>query len=170
MRGHLTGDPAVMARSGDFLVIYNRLNSDKLERVKESDVVPRLTRHHPFALYLFSDRDESDWRFINVKYEQEESRRRVLRRFTVGPDERAADRLRTVSEQLSHIAIADNEIDRLTPLEIQAGRTKPSTSRRSPRASTRSTTRSSTRSRRASRASIRTPNASGSSPSACSTG
>ena len=119
MRDHLADDPSVIARSGDFVVIYNRLNSNKLERGKERDVVARLTREYPFALYVFSDRDESDWRFINVKYEEDEARRRVLRRFTVGEDERAADRLRTVSEQLSNMAIGDDEIDRLTPLEIQ---------------------------------------------------
>ena len=119
MRDHLADDPTVIPWSGDFVVIYNRLNSNKLERGKERDVVARLTREYPFALYVFSDRDESDWRFFNVKYEEDEARRRVLRRFTVGEDERLADRLRTVSEQLSDIAIADDEIDRLTPLEIQ---------------------------------------------------
>lgn len=117
----LADDPCIIARHGEFQIIYSRLASPQLRRGTERAVVDRLLPQFRYALFVFSDFDASDWRFINVKYDDDRTRRRVLRRYTIGPDERFGDRLRTISERLSKVALEDDELARLAraPLEIQ---------------------------------------------------
>jgi len=117
----LADDPCIIARHGEFQIIYSRLASPQLRRGTERAVVDRLLPQFRYALFVFSDSDASDWRFINVKYDDDRTRRRVLRRYTIGPDERFGDRLRTISERLSKVALEDDELARLAraPLEIQ---------------------------------------------------
>lgn len=121
VRGALAGDPTVIARHGDFHIIYSKFAARQLERGKERQIVERLSRDHRYALFLFSNDDESDWHFVNIKYDDDATRRRVIRRFAVGPDERIGDRLYTVSQRLGKVALGDDELRRLerAPLEVQ---------------------------------------------------
>jgi len=121
VRRDLEDDPCIIARHGEFRIIYSRLASHQLRRGTERAVVERLHPQFRYALFVFSDSDASDWRFINVKYDDDRTRRRVLRRYTIGPDERFGNRLRTISERLALVALKDDELPRLAqaPLEIQ---------------------------------------------------
>lgn len=102
----LAEDPVLFATGGnDFHVIHARLNSDKLLMSMERPVVSRLLQNHPYALFVFSNAKQDRWHFVNVKYDDDVQRRRLLRRITVGPEDRPY--LRTASERLDKINLAD---------------------------------------------------------------
>jgi hypothetical protein len=110
----LADDPVLFAMAGnDFHVIYARLNSDKLLLSTERSVVSRLLQDHPYGLFVFSNAKQDRWHFVNVKYDDDAQRRRLFRRITVGAEER----LRTASERLDKINLADAQDH--TPIPVQ---------------------------------------------------
>ena len=118
----LAEDPLVLAGHGDFQVIYGRLHSTgRLHVTDERAIVNRLLRDHPYALFVFSDATQRDWHFVNARYDAAETtgreRRRILRRISVGPDER----LRTASERIAMLDVQAGQLAMLgrSPLEIQ---------------------------------------------------
>ena len=106
-------DPLLFATGGvhsDFHLIYTRLDSERLLLTAERPIISRLFDSYHRALFIFSNSDQTDWHFVNVK--QISQKHRLLRRITVSPTEK----LRTASER---IAMLDAEsLD--SPLEIQA--------------------------------------------------
>jgi hypothetical protein len=50
----LAEDPMLLARHEDFHIIYNHLNGP-LRLTPERNIVNRLLREHPYALFVFSD-------------------------------------------------------------------------------------------------------------------
>jgi hypothetical protein len=92
----LVSDPRLYGRAGDFYVIYAQLSTDKLKLTEERAVVPQLLKQYPYALFVFSDKGQKDFHFVNVKWESSQ-KRRLYRRITVGPQER----LRTAIERIS---------------------------------------------------------------------
>lgn len=118
----LAEDPLLFATGGpeeDFHVIYARLNSDRLLLTAERPVISKLLQDHPYALFVFSNQEQTDWHFVNVKYDTDDAnRRRLFRRITISPYEK----LRTASER---IAMLDLEFidapdpEALSPLAIQ---------------------------------------------------
>ena len=70
-------------------------------------------RDHPFALFAVSNTAQQQWHFINVKYDEDDSKRRQFRRITIGKDER----LRTAAERLEMLDLAG--LTSLSPLGIQ---------------------------------------------------
>lgn len=115
------GDPQIIATHDDFRVIHCRLKNAQLSTGDERAVTHQLLKSGPpFALYLFSNSDDSRWHFVNVKEggKIEESAdgarlvRRVLRRISVGPGEH----LRTASERLALIEIEEG----LSGFEVQS--------------------------------------------------
>ena len=116
----LADDPVLFAGGGennDFHVIYSRLASDKLMLGGERPVVSRLLNEHPYALFVFSNKSQDRWHFLNVKYDEAGDKRRLFRRITVGPEER----LRTASERVSLLALDAISADSfgVSPLTIQ---------------------------------------------------
>lgn len=113
----LSEDPQIIAAHGDFQIIYGRLASDRLLIGRERPVVNRLLQNHQYALFLFSDIERENWHFVNVKYDDDVSKRRLFRRITVGPDER----LRTAIERLSMLDLEAIRpgLAEIPPLEIQ---------------------------------------------------
>ncbi|MDE0506704.1 MAG: class I SAM-dependent DNA methyltransferase, partial [Candidatus Poribacteria bacterium] len=108
-------DPLLFATGGensDFHLIYTRLDSERLLLTAERPIISRLLRDYPNALFIFSNREQTDWHFVNPKYDEEHpEKRRLYRRITIGRSEK----LRTASER---IALLDAEsLD--SPLEIQ---------------------------------------------------
>lgn len=111
-RQPLAEDPILFASGGEdnaFHVVYCRLESDALLRGHERPIVNRLTREHPYALFVFSNKGRTDWHFLNVKYDEEADlpaeqadgaaqvgKRRLFRRITVRPGEG----LRTAAERM----------------------------------------------------------------------
>jgi hypothetical protein len=102
--GALVDDPILLARGGnDFHVIHARLKSEKLLMGMERPVVSRLLLNHPYSLFIFSNASQDQWHFLNVKYDDDVQKRRLFRRISVTP----LDRLRTASERLDKINLAD---------------------------------------------------------------
>lgn len=112
----LAEDPVLFAGGGenkDFHVIYARLASDRLLLGYERPVVSRLQRDHPYALFVISNSTQDRWHFLNVKYDEEITKRRLFRRITIGLEER----LRTASERVSLLDLTD--LSDQSPLAIQ---------------------------------------------------
>jgi len=116
----LADDPILFASGGQddgFHVIYGRLASDALLLGHERPVVSKLLQDHPYALFIFSDKSRNRWHFLNVKYDEQSTKRRLFRRITIGPEER----LRTASERISLLDLTSISPDLfgLSPLTIQ---------------------------------------------------
>jgi type I restriction-modification system DNA methylase subunit len=113
----LKEDPLLFASGGennDFHIIYNRVDSDCLLLGHERPVVNQLLREHPYALFVFSNKNQNLWHFINIKYDEKVEKRRLMRRITVGPEER----LRTASERINKLDLAT--LANLSLLSVQA--------------------------------------------------
>ncbi len=100
-----------------FHVIYCRLASNSLARGCERPVVTQMLRDHPYALFVFSNQGQTDWHFLNVKYDDQEERRRLFRRITVRPG--AGLRTATERVQLLDLVEINPELFGITPLAIQ---------------------------------------------------
>ncbi len=119
-------DPLLLAGGGqddDFHVIYTRMAKDRLLLTEERQVALKLLNEHPYSLFVFSDSQQDRWHFVNVKYGEkldkrgELKKRRLLRRISIGPEER----LRTATDRISRIDLSqiDGELFGLSPLKIQ---------------------------------------------------
>ncbi|OUL27441.1 TaqI-like C-terminal specificity domain-containing protein [Nostoc sp. 106C] len=110
------GEPLLLASGGvnkDFHVIYSRLKTENLSRQSERVVVNHLLQEHPYALFIFSNKSQSRWHFLNVKYDSSPQKRRLFRRITVGEGEQ----LRTATERISLLDL--ESIPDASPLDIQ---------------------------------------------------
>jgi hypothetical protein len=97
----LAQDPRIYGQAaGDFYVIYAQLAADKLKLTDERTVIPQLLKEYPYALFVFSDKSQTEFHFVNVKWENNQ-KRRLYRRIAVGPQER----LRTAVERISLLDI-----------------------------------------------------------------
>jgi hypothetical protein len=126
-RHALAEAPIILARHqsqfGSFDVIYAPLSPEQpgrdfpLSLTAERLAVNQLLKDHPYALFVFSDIDERHWHLVNVRYDEEASRRRVFRRIAVGPHER----LRTASERIAMLDLAalSPDLFGLSPIAIQ---------------------------------------------------
>jgi len=115
-RAALVGDPLLLAEHGDFKIIYGQL-AGELQREPERKIVNRLLQPFPYALFIFSDREQRHWHFVNVKYDKDASKRRIFRRITVEPDERK----RTAVERLGMLDLEtiSRDLFGISPLAIQ---------------------------------------------------
>jgi len=95
--------PIYLAQHRDFRIIYTHLTTDHLARTVERPVVEHtLHKLHPYALFVFANRDLTQWDFVNVKYVAEDgARRRTIRRIHVGP----AERLHTAAQRLALLVV-----------------------------------------------------------------
>ncbi|MFO7995729.1 MAG: DNA methyltransferase [Dehalococcoidia bacterium] len=117
----LVQDPVLFAGGGqnnDFHVVYCRLPQERLLLGQERPVVNAVLKEHPYALFVFSNEPQDYWHFINVKYDDDERKRRLFRRITVGPGER----LRTAAERVAMLDLQSIQPDMfgLQPLTIQS--------------------------------------------------
>ena len=119
----LAEPPTLFATTGQddgFHVIYCQLDCDRLLLGPERQVITRLLRDgHDYSLFIFSDSTQTNWHFVNVRYEREGNTqsRRVFRRITIGPYER----LRTATERicLLDISTLSPDLVGVSPLTIQ---------------------------------------------------
>lgn len=110
------GEPLLLASGGTnkaFHIIYTRLKSENLSIQGERVVVNYLLQEHPYALFVFSNKSQSRWHFLNVKYDSSPQKRRLFRRITVGEGEQ----LRTATERISLLDL--ESIPDASPLDIQ---------------------------------------------------
>ena len=116
-RNALAQDPRLYGQAANgFYVIYAQLAADKLKLVDERAVIPQLLKQYPYALFIFSDKSQANFHFVNVKWENSQ-KRRLYRRITVGPQER----LRTAVERISMLDTQKISVGLfgLTPQQIQ---------------------------------------------------
>jgi hypothetical protein len=116
----LADDPTLFAAggtNGKFQVLYSRLAKDRLSLSEERIVTSRLLKDHPYSLFVFSDLSQASWHFLNVKYAEQHSSRRLFRRLTIA----GTERLRTASEVLTKLDVdgLGKPSSKLSPLEIQ---------------------------------------------------
>lgn len=112
----IESEPLLLASGGAnkaFHVIYTRLKSENLSRQGERVVVNHLLQEHPYTLFVFSNKSQSRWHFLNVKYDSSPQKRRLFRRITVGEGEQ----LRTATERISLLDL--ESIPDASPLDIQ---------------------------------------------------
>ncbi len=101
----------IIATHGEFKIVH--CDVSRLLLGIERPVIGNLLRDYPYSLFVFSDTAKQSWHFINVKYDEEESRRKLFRRIVVGPEER----LHTAAQRLAMLEIPDESA--LSPLELQ---------------------------------------------------
>ncbi len=116
----LAEDPVLFASGGEdnaFHVVYCRLASAELKRGCQRPIVDYLLRDHPYALFVFSNKAQTAWHFLNVKYDEQAEKRRLVRRIAVLP----GDGLRTAAERLALLDLRgiSPELFGLSPLLIQ---------------------------------------------------
>ena len=116
----LADDPSLFASGGEdgaFHVIYTRLAGDTLSRGAERPLVGQLLREHPYALFVFSNQGQTAWHFLNVKFDEQVEKRRLVRRITV----RQGEGLRTAAERLALLDLQaiSPDLFGLSPLLIQ---------------------------------------------------
>lgn len=116
----LAEDPVLFASGGEdnaFHVVYCRLASAELKRGCQRPIVDYLLRDHPYALFVFSNKTQTAWHFLNVKYDEQAEKRRLVRRIAVRPGEG----LRTAAERLALLDLRgiSPELFGLSPLLIQ---------------------------------------------------
>lgn len=116
----LAEDPVLFASGGegnDFHVVSCRLASKELSRGFQRPVVNQLIKDHPYALFVFSNQDQSAWHFLNVKFDEHAEKRRLSRRIRVQPGEG----LRTAAERMALLDLQSISPDLfgLSPLLIQ---------------------------------------------------
>ncbi|MGI9061421.1 MAG: Eco57I restriction-modification methylase domain-containing protein [Ktedonobacteraceae bacterium] len=101
-----TTDPILHLATGgtdnEFDVLYIHLKSPVLLLGEERPIVMELLKSHLDALFIFSNASQDRWHFVNVKQDAQDAKRRLLRRITVGPEER----LYTASHQLAKLQLA----------------------------------------------------------------
>lgn len=114
----LLEDPLLLASGGageNFIVISLRLASSQLSHRDERVIVSQLLNRYPDGLYVFSNRGRDTWHFLNVKPDVTNSKRRLFRRITIGPEER----LRTASERIAMLDLTSlPEVSRLDILAL----------------------------------------------------
>lgn len=120
----LAKEPEIIARAGEFEIIYAPLKDWQRAIGAERLVISQLLNDHPFALWIFSDESATKWHWVNVKRGAGKGAaamsRHVLRRFSFQKGETAG---RTSIEQVRHIDVAALPVlPGRTPeaLEIQA--------------------------------------------------
>ena len=118
----LANDPILLASGGTdgvFHIIYTHLNSDRLPLTTERLLISQLLNDHRYALFIFSNNEQTHWHFVNVKYDTHNAKkRRLYRRITISPYEK----LRTASERVAMLdleSISPN-LESIPPLRIQA--------------------------------------------------
>jgi type I restriction-modification system DNA methylase subunit len=114
----LIEDPLVLAAGGaenTFRVIYARLKSENLSKESERCVVNQLLKDNQYALFVFSNKSQSRWHFLNVKYDNSPQKRKLFRRIAIGEGEQ----LRTATERISLLNLESINPD-AAPLDIQA--------------------------------------------------
>ena len=97
----LAKDPVIFATGGadeKFKIVYSQLDNDILLIGQERAVANELLKQFPYSLFIFANREETHFHLVNIKEAvQEDRKRRLFRRISLGPEER----IRTASERIS---------------------------------------------------------------------
>ncbi len=116
---------AAAGRNNDFHILYAHLNTEKLRKTDERQLIAHLQTRFSHALYIFSNAAQDHWHFVNVTLVREAREKRKARhryrRITIAPDAR----LRTAAERIAMLKLETlgtdglfENLDHLTPLDI----------------------------------------------------
>ncbi len=116
---------AAAGSNNDFHILYAHLNTEKLRKTDERQLIAHLQTRFSHALYIFSNAAQDHWHFVNVTLVREAREKRKARhryrRITIAPDARlrtAAERIAMLNlETLGTDGLFEN-LDHLTPLDI----------------------------------------------------
>lgn len=104
---------SVVARAGEFHIIYGRMSGDKLSKTAERLLINDLLVDHPDSLFVFSDQSCQHWHFVNHRRDiSGQANRQVLRRITVAPNLQ----LRTATDRLLRVMVAS--VDKQNALRV----------------------------------------------------
>jgi type I restriction-modification system DNA methylase subunit len=112
--------PTVIASAagGAFQIIYTRLNSDNLNNKQEQrKIIEKLLLDRPYSLFIFTNLNQSQWHFVNVKQQSSNQRQRLFRRIAITKGEVN----RTAIEQISELDLKrfGDDLAIISPLKIQ---------------------------------------------------
>jgi len=107
----------LVSTSGEFFVFWVRMKREHLFRTAERTIINKLTSEFPYNLIIFSNLDDTEWDFVNVKLainkesedNKESKKRQILRRIRITE----TDRLHTATERISRIKVPDEPISEL---------------------------------------------------------
>ncbi len=126
VQNYLADSPLFVAKGGSdptqpFKIIYIRLNSDGLPAEFERSVISQIQHNCLYGLFVFSNKAQTRWHFINVIIDVQHHNKQVLRRLSVGPDEQKFERLRTAIEVITKLDLDDifRKQGGLDPLRVQ---------------------------------------------------
>lgn len=123
----LAQDPRLYGQAaGEFYVIYAHLAADKLKLTDERTVIPQLLKQYPYALFVFADKTQTNFHFVNVKWENNQ-KRRLYRRITVGQHERlrtAVDRINMLDPQKIPAGLFGVTAQSFVPLQTEETKTR----------------------------------------------
>jgi hypothetical protein len=106
------------AASGAFQIIYTHLNSDNLNNKRDQrKIIEKLLLDRPYSLFVFSNQNQSQWHFVNVKHQSSTQRQRLFRRIAITKGEVN----RTTIEQISELDLKrfGDDLATISPLKIQ---------------------------------------------------
>jgi len=112
----LIGAPTILADHNGFKVVYLHISSDDLRRGAERQVIQRICKDDPTfrGLFVVSNQAQTNWELVNAKLHCDESSRLVLRRMRIG-----VDAVRTATERMAALEIAEEEEASVAPEELQ---------------------------------------------------
>jgi adenine-specific DNA-methyltransferase len=117
IRQTLACAPEILAEQNEFMIIYLRLDSSRLSRGPERSVIRRIYQDDPSfcGLFLVSNKELTEWEFLNARNSQDDAAKILFRRLRVGSDAP----LRTATERISLVEISEAEEKAITAAEIQ---------------------------------------------------
>jgi len=110
---------ATCATNDAFHILFFHLYSDKLQISTERQVVNKLIVDYPYSLFVFSNRNQDRWHFVNAIQNKDKKRSKqfILRRISVSKE----DRLRTASERITKldVSLVEAPLFGVSPIQIQ---------------------------------------------------
>ncbi len=109
--------PEILAEQNEFKILHLRLDSSRLRRGPERSVIRRIYQDDPSfcGLFLVSNKELTEWEFVNARNSQDDAAKILFRRLRVGSDAP----LRTATERISLVEISETEEKTITAADIQ---------------------------------------------------
>jgi hypothetical protein len=110
----------LLASHNGFSVFWVRMKDRELLRTPERTIINKLTSEFPYNMIVFSNADDRQWDFVNMKLVKEEEseenknprKRQILRRIRI----ETSERLRTAIERIAMLAVPE---EGASSLELQ---------------------------------------------------
>jgi len=113
----LTGAPNLLANHNGFKIIYLRISTEELRQGAERQVIQRICKDDPTfrGLFIVSDQRPEELGTCQRQIKERRLKRMLLRRMRVG-----IEAVRTATERIAMLRIADNEESSIAAEELQS--------------------------------------------------